>query len=412
MSDEITISLPKLGESIVSATIVQWFKKEGDDVALDEPLLEVSTDKVNSEIPSPVAGKLTKILASADEELQVGDPLAKISVSKTSSTQVETASVVEKKNTSSSSASSEMKEFFSPAVLRLASELGVGFEEMKNIQPTGAGGRITKQDIEAYAQSKKAPQPAISLPQQASVASCAKSAPCPLSDGEDIERLKMSGMRKAIADNMVRSFYEAPHATLVNEVDVTDVLKLIAQEKEAFLAKNGYKITITSFVAKAIAKALQEFPLINSSLDKDTIVVKRFVNLGIAVSIDQGLIVPVIRNCQRLSVSEIARAISDLSLKARTGKLSPSDVTDGTISMTNFGMSGVAIGIPIIRYPEVAIVGIGAIQKRVVALENDMMAIRSLMHISLTFDHRVLDGMYGCGFLGAVKKHLEQDLKI
>jgi 2-oxoglutarate dehydrogenase E2 component (dihydrolipoamide succinyltransferase) len=219
-------------------------------------------------------------------------------------------------------------------------------------------------------------------------------------------------MRKAIADNMVKSFYEAPHATLVNEVDVTDILKLVQQHKEEFLSKHGFKLTITSFVAKAISRALQEFPLINSSLDKDTILVKRFVNLGIAVSIDQGLIVPVIKNCQRMGITDIARSISELSQKARASKLSAGDVADGTISMTNFGMSGVAIGVPIIRYPEVAIVGIGAIQKRVVVLENDVMAIRSLMHVSLTFDHRVLDGMYGCGFLGSVKKHLEQDLKV
>jgi 2-oxoglutarate dehydrogenase E2 component (dihydrolipoamide succinyltransferase) len=413
MSEEITISLPKLGESIVSATIVQWFKKEGDDVALDEPLLEVSTDKVNSEIPSPVAGKLSKILASADEELQVGDPLAKIMVS-SSSKQESTAPRPEmKQQLPQQTESTEMKGFYSPAVLRLASELGVSLEEMKKISPTGAGGRVTKQDIETYAAQKcGAAKPSISLPAQAPVASCMKSDPCLQGSHSDVERLKMTGMRKAIADNMVRSFYEAPHATLVNEVDVTDALKLVATEKEAFLSKHGVKLTITSFVARAISKALQEYPLINSSLENDTILVKRFVNLGIAVSIDQGLIVPVIKNCQRLSIIEIAKAIAELSLKARTGKLSPGDVADGTISMTNFGMSGVAIGVPIIRYPEVAIVGIGAIQKRVVALENDMMAIRSLMHVSLTFDHRVLDGMYGCGFLGAVKKHLEHDLKI
>lgn len=413
MIEEITVALPKLGESIVSATIVQWFKKEGDEVALDESLLEVSTDKVNSEIPSPVAGRLTRILASADEELQVGDPLAKISVSSAAEKSYAPTPQVEKVSSAPAQTTGEMREFFSPAVLRTASELGVSLEEMKKIPATGAGGRITKQDIEAYVMKKNASAaPSITPPQQAAVSSCSKALPCSVTSEGDIERLKLTGMRKAIADNMVRSFYEAPHATLVNEVDVTEILKLITSQKEAFLAKHGVKLTITSFVAKAISRALQEYPLINSSLDKDTILVKRFVNLGIAVSIDQGLIVPVIKNCQRMNIIDIAKAISELSLKARTGKLSPGDVSDGTISMTNFGMSGVAIGIPIIRYPEVAIVGIGAIQKRVVALEGDLMAIRSLMHVSLTFDHRVLDGMYGCGFLGAVKKHLEQDLKI
>jgi len=404
MSKEITIVLPKLGESIVSATIVQWFKKEGDDVALDEPLLEVSTDKVNSEIPSPVAGKLIRILASADEELQVGDPLAKISSGSSVEKEVASDSLKETQAVASIPTTGEMREFYSPAVLRLASELGVSLDEMKKISATGAGGRITKQDIEAYSMKK------ISVPQLPPAPSCSKPAPCSL--GSDIERLKMTGMRKAIADNMVKSFYQAPHATLVSEVDVSEVLKVIAQQKEPFLTKHGVKLTITSFVAKAISRALQEFPLINSSLDQDTIIVKKFVNLGIAVSIDQGLIVPVIKNCQKLNIVEIAKAISDISIKARTGKLSPTDIADGTISMTNFGMSGVAIGIPIIRFPEVAIIGIGAIQRRVVALEGDLMAIRSLMHVSLTFDHRVLDGMYGCGFLAAVKKHLEHDLKI
>lgn len=417
MSEEITIALPKLGESIVSATIVQWFKKEGDEVLLDEPLLEVSTDKVNSEIPSPVAGRLTKILASPDEELQVGDPLAKISATSASEKAAIPSAQIEKPASAQVQTTGAMREFFSPAVLRVASELGVSLDEMKKIPATGAGGRITKQDIEAYAVKKTAPSTSsCSQVQQAPSGACSKAQSCSSSydnaGGSEIEKLQMTGMRKAIADNMVKSFYQAPHATLVNEVDVSEVLKLIASEKDAFFAKYGVKLTITSFVAKAISRALQEYPLINSSLDKDTILVKKFVNLGIAVSIDQGLIVPVIKNCQKMNIVDIAKTITELSTKARTGKLSQSDISDGTISMTNFGMSGVAIGIPIIRYPEVAIVGIGAIQKRVVALDGDLMAIRSLMHVSLTFDHRVLDGMYGCGFLGSVKKHLEQDLKI
>jgi 2-oxoglutarate dehydrogenase E2 component (dihydrolipoamide succinyltransferase) len=222
----------------------------------------------------------------------------------------------------------------------------------------------------------------------------------------------MSGMRKAIADNMVRSFYEAPHASLITEVDVTGVLKLIQKEKEGFFARHGVKLTITSFVARAMIKALQEFPLLNSSLDDDTIVVKRFVNVGIAVSVEQGIMVPVIKHCQRMNLAAIAKALGEVSEKARSNRLSPDDVADGTITLTNFGMSGVAIGIPIIRYPEVAIVGIGATQKKVVALDDETFGVRSMMHISLTFDHRVLDGMYGCGFLNSLKKHLEEDLRI
>ncbi|NDD58128.1 MAG: 2-oxo acid dehydrogenase subunit E2 [Chlamydiae bacterium] len=404
MSEEIVVSLPKLGESIVSATIVQWFKKEGDDVALDEPLLEVSTDKVNSEIPSPVAGRLLKILASPDEELQVGEPLAKIVILSSHEKGAVPPSSEVRPSSAQIPTSGDMKEFYSPAVLRLASELGIGFEEMKKIIPSGAGGRISKVDIESYAARKMKPSSCMPCATKIESANQASSA--------DIERLKMTGMRKAIADNMVKSFYEAPHATLVSEVDVTEVLKLIQKSKDSFLTEHGFKLTITSFISKAIARALQEYPMINSSLEQDTIVVKKYVNLGIAVSVDSGLVVPVIKQCQKMGIVEIAKSISALSSKARNNKLLPCDVTEGTITITNFGMSGVAIGIPIIRYPECAIVGIGAIQKRVVPLEDDILAVRSLMHVSLTFDHRVLDGMYGCGFLAAVKKHLEHDLII
>ena len=392
MSEEqdYQVTLPKLGESIVSATIVQWFKKEGDNINLDEPLLEVSTDKVNSEIPAPVSGVITSIKASPDQELQVGDLLATIRVRV--GLQKEAISPSPQKIESSSS--NEMKDVFSPALLRLAREQGVSLEELESIPSTGASGRLTKRDVEDYLENKKSTHK-----------------PCPLKQTPslDIERVKMSGMRKAIADNMVRSFYEAPHATLITEVDVTNIVKLIQKEKEAFLAKNGAKLTITAFAARAIAKALREYPLINSSLEGDTICLKRFVNIGIAVSVDQGIVVPVVKNCQTISFTDIAKTIGDLSLRARSGTLAPHEVQEGTITLTNFGISGVQIGIPIIRHGEVAIVGMGAIHKKVVVLEDDLFGVRSMMHLSLTFDHRVLDGMYGCGFLNALKEHLEKD---
>lgn len=399
MSEDIKVLLPKLGESIHSATIVQWFKKIGDTISLDEPLLEVSTDKVNSEIPSPVAGVLKEIHASPDQELQVGELIAVIGTSVQAGIR-ETASTPA--IFASSQENNEMKNFFSPALLRIAREKGIGFQELEKILGTGMGGRLTKSDLEEYIDKKFA-----------SAKPCpyaAKSIIPPVSTESEmnVERLKMTGMRKAIADNMVRSFYEAPHATLVTEVDVTHLIKKIQAEKETFLAKHGFKLTITAFVARAIAKALQEYPLINSSLEGDTILVKRFVNLGIAVSVDQGLMVPIVKHCQRMDIVEIAKTIGELSTKARTGKLTPDDVTDGTITMTNFGMSGVQIGVPIIRFPEVAIVGVGSTYKRVVPLEDDVLAVRSMMYISVTFDHRVLDGMYGCGYLGALKKHLEE----
>lgn len=398
MSEEIKVLLPKLGESIHSATIVQWFKKVGDPVNLDEPLLEVSTDKVNSEIPSPVAGVLKEIHAHPDQELQVGALIAVIGA-KVGLKEASGALVPDQAFAAVATQSDEMKNFFSPALLRVARESGIALEDLEKIPGTGMGGRLTKNDLEAYVEKKKT-----------SSKPCPYAAkPAPLSSELDVERLKMTGMRKAIADNMVRSFYEAPHATLVTEVDVTNVMRLIQGKKEEFQSKQGFKLTISAFVARAISKALLDYPLINSSLDKDTILVKRFVNLGIAVSVDNGLMVPVVKNCQHMGITAIAKAIGELSAKARNGKLSPDDVSEGTITMTNFGMSGVQIGIPIIRYPEVAIVGVGSVYKRVVPLENDVLAIRSLMNISLTFDHRVLDGMYGCGFIGALKNHFEEE---
>jgi len=399
MSEQINVTLPKLGESIVNATVVQWFKKIGDTILLDEALLEVSTDKVNSEIPSPVAGIVKQILVAPDQEVSVGDLLAVIEVvGSTSSTTPLTHQTTSVPGNAPAQDES-MKNFFSPGLLQAAREQGIGLDELEKIPATGAGGRVSKKDLENYIAKKEgAPK---------------NKAPCPLkSSGVDIERIKMSGMRKAIADNMVRSFYEAPHATLVTEVDVTAVLKWIQKNKDEFQTKYGVKLTITAFVVRAMIRALQEYPLLNSSLEQDTIVLKRFVNVGIAVSVDQGIMVPVIKHCQRLTLPEMAKQLYELTQKARGNTLSVDDVNEGTITLTNFGMSGVAIGIPIIRYPEVAIIGIGAVQKKVVVLEDDAFAVRSMIHASLTFDHRVLDGMYGCGFLNAFKKHLESEVAL
>lgn len=384
MANVIKIVLPKLGESIVSATVVRWFKKEGDFVALDEPLLEVSTDKVNSEIPSPSAGILKEILVSVDQEVEVGAPLALLST--------ETAKEKGKEEESfipSSQKGETRKDLLSPSVMRLIQEKGIPFDEIDKIPHTGEGGRLTKKDVENYQ----------------------RKAPCPLKSHSDggVERVKMSSLRKAIAENMVRSFYEAPHASLMTEVDVTLIMKKIQESKAAFLQEHGAKLSITAFVARAIVQAVQQYPLINASLEQDTIVMKKFVNLGIAVSVEQGVMVPVLRGCEKMSLPVIAQTIAHLAEKARHQKLSPQEVQEGTVTMTNFGMTGTMIGIPIIRYPEVAIVGLGAVTKKVVAMPDDSMQIRSVMWVSLTFDHRVLDGLYGCAFLNALKTELEKE---
>ena len=389
MTEPIKINLPKLGESIVSATVVQWFKNVGDRVELDEPLLEVSTDKINSEIPSPAAGILQEILAQPSQEMQVGEALAILSGVGAAVQQPELVSAPVP--ASSCCSAGEMEDFLSPSVMRLLKEKGLKLEEIDRIPRTGQGGRLTKKDVEDYVPAGATPLP----PQR-----------------DDTERVKMSSLRKAIADNMVRSFYEAPHASLVTEVDVTKLVKLIQDQKASFLQKHGAKLSVTAFVARAMARSLQAFPLLNASLEGDTIVMKRFVNLGVAVSVEQGVMVPVIRGCQRLSLPDISKQIAELAEKARTGRLEIGESREGTITMTNFGMTGTMIGVPIIRYPEVAIIGLGAINRKVVAMPDDSIAIRSMMWVSLTFDHRVLDGIYGCGFLGELKKHLEEDISL
>ena len=392
MNEIFEVILPKLGESIHEATVVEWLKKPGDHVALDEPLLEVATDKVNSEIPSPQAGVLQEILVQKDEKVAVGKPLAKMLVGEgalPSKKEVKEETLKPKEECKS--------RFFSPAVMKLADKKGIPLTALESIEGSGAGGRVSRKDLEAYL-DKQAPQ------------KLETSNECfpGYNSGQEEELIQMSGMRRAIAENMVKSFYQAPHASLVTEVDMTPIMRFIKKEKDDFLSKTKAKLTITSFVIQALASAAKQFPLMNSSVkDGNQILVKHYVNIGIAVSIDQGLVVPVIKGCHKAKFTDIAMGVADLSKRARTGRLFPQDVQNGTMTLTNFGMSGTLIGTPILRYPEVAIIGMGAIQKRVVVLSDDSFAVRNMIYMSLTFDHRVIDGMYGCSFLNAVKVNLE-----
>jgi 2-oxoglutarate dehydrogenase E2 component (dihydrolipoamide succinyltransferase) len=392
MNRVVQIVLPKLGESILTARVIHWLKNVGDMIHLDEALLEVATDKVNSEIPSPVAGKIHQILVQPGEEVPVGAVLALIEPF-----DIPSAIVPEKspERGAAESPSSEMKDFYSPALLRFARDHGLELQELKEMGATGAGGRLTIRDLEEHiAQRERRNTPPL----------CSAR---PIEQG--VEKIKMTRLRKIIAEKMAQSYREVPHATLVMEVDVTSPLKFAQQYKAKFLADYGVKLTITPFVAWGIAQALQKYPLLNASLEEDTIIIKRYVNLGIAVSVNEGVIVPVIPQCQTLTLPETAQAIHALAERARKQALKVEDIEGGTITLTNFGMSGVAIGIPIIRHPEVAILGIGAISKKVAVTSEDGFAIRSLMHISLTFDHRIFDGMYGCEFLHTLKVYLEKE---
>lgn len=400
MNKEFTVQLPKLGESITSATIVQWFKKQGDFVKLDEPLVEVSTDKVNSEIPSPVSGVITKIHAQDAQELEVGAPLCVIEVSSNAGAPVQASSApIETKVAAPCQMNTSNKDFFSPAVVNYAQSQGVSFEDLRKIQGTGEGGRVTKKDVENYVSMKAS----ASKPSQAAEVSAPKEIKG--------QRIKMDPMRKAIADNMVKSFYTAPHASLIDTIDVTDILAWIEANKAKFQTEHGVKISLTAFMALACAQALKEYPLLNSQVQNDEIVIKDHVNLGLAVSVGSGLLVPVIAACENFRLSDMARAISDKALRAREGKLMPSEVKEGSFTLTNFGMGGVQIGMPIIRFPEVAIVAVGTIGKMCMPLDDNTIGIRSCVTLTLTFDHRVVDGLYGCGFINSVKASLKNLIK-
>lgn len=397
MKDQIQIQLPKLGESILGATVVQWLKQIGDRVELDEALLEVSTDKVNSEIPSPVAGILKEIYVQENDEVEIGAPLALIEVAEKISLDQPQLSV-EKVSEKNAQNASDLSHFFSPAVFQMAMQAGISIEDLQSIPGSGEGGRITKKDVELF------------ISQQAH--SAAEDVPL-ISSSATSSKIKICGLRKAIADNMTRSYREVPHAAIVNEIDVTDLLKFISQRKVQFQQEHGVNLTITSFIAKAIANAVAKFPLVNASVDQDTIIVKHAVNVGVAVGVEQGVIVPVIKQCELKDITAIAKSIADLSSRTRAGQLTPDEVRDGTITMTNFGMAGARMGFPIIRFPEVAIIGIGAIQKRLMVIEEDAIAIRQMVDMTFCFDHRVIDGLYGCAFLNAMKEELKvSELKL
>jgi 2-oxoglutarate dehydrogenase E2 component (dihydrolipoamide succinyltransferase) len=385
MDNEVKIFLPKLGESIISAIIVRWLKKEGEEVDIDDPLVEVATDKVNSEIPSPVKGVVKQIFAKENQELRVGELLVTISIaSKEAPSKIPEVKVHFQEGKSYACPAMKKKELFlSPAAKVLVDKNNLSLEELGKISPTGAGGRISRGDIEKYLKSKDLP----SMTKE--------------------EAVKMTSMRKAIASSMVKSTQNIPSASLISEIDVTDLLKLIQNSKEEFLKKNGFKLTITSFLIKALAESIKSYPYLNATLVEDTIYLKKEINIGLAVNVDQGLVVPVITDCGSRSITELARSVDLLGKKARGGTLSPDDIQSGTITMSNFGMGGALISIPIIKHPEAAIVGIGAIIKKVMVMDDDTMAIRSIMNVSLTFDHRIIDGMYGCNFMQEFKNYLE-----
>jgi len=423
--------MPKMGESITEGTIIKWLKEIGDKVEKDEIVLEISTDKVDSEIPTPVSGKIVEFLANENDTVEVGNVIARIEtegdgeaakpesgtpdIEKVEeSTSVEEPTSGEKPAITETPAEakpaspdneikSESSKFFSPVVLNIARTEGVSSAELESINGTGISGRVTKKDILNYIETRKSPAAAPVAP--ASTTATAPISP-PSVSGEGIEIIPMDRIRKKIAEHMVHTVHTAAHVGLYIEVDMFSVHKIRENSKTNFYRKEGIKLTFMPFISEAIVKTLKEFPLVNSSIEGDNILVKHFINLGIAVDTEQGLIVPVIKNAESLNLTGIARAINDLASRARNRKLKPDEVSGGTFSISNFGVFGTKIGFPLINQPQVAILGVGGLEKRAIVV-NDAIAIRPMMDVSITFDHRLIDGSLGARFLQRLKEHLE-----
>jgi len=383
MGKEIKILLPKLGESIVSGTVVQILKKEGDEIFKDAPLVEISTDKVNTEIPSAVTGKIKKIFVHLSQEIFVGDPIAMVEME-----EIEEKTFPEKKSLDEKTPIREenLEKLFSPAVLQLAKKHHLSMSDLEKIPISQKGGRLSKKDIEAYLEKKT----------------------------EKKETKKpLSILRKAIAQNLTKSFYEAPHASVFTEINMTKLQEFIEKNKEEFLKKNNLKLTITPFLAKALSHVLKKYPMLNSTLHQDMLTIKHYINLGIAVNTDEGVMVFVIKDAEKKSLAEIAQIIKTNAEKAKDHTLEITDTQEGSITLTNFGMTGVLMGCPIIRYPESAIIGAGSITKRwVVEKGNNTPVIGDIMMMSVTFDHRIVDGVYACQFLQELKKELEENISL
>ena len=465
--------MPKMGESIMEGTVTEWKKKVGDYVEQDETVLEIATDKVDSEVPAPIAGTIVEILVEEGETVEVGTPIAIIDTeggSAGSATEKEDkqpkkeepakaeqeqeAPAEEKEEEEKQPAPAQAKaggtngsaqpkqpvesstppqrkgsdgRFYSPLVRSIAQEEGVSQEELESIEGSGSQGRVSKKDLLNYIEQKKS-----GAEQPASKTITRPGAPEPVKKAategekirageihvnwpkENVEVIQMDRMRKSIAEHMIRSKQTSAHVTTFAEADVTSLVRFRDKNKRQFLEENGFKLTFTPFFIEATIQAIREFPLINSSVDGDKIILKRDINYGIAVALGDsgsgGLIVPVIKNAGEMNIHGLARSVVTLAQKARSKSLSPDDLTGGTFTLTNYGSVGNLAGTPIINQPQVAIFGTGAIVKRPVVMETeygDTIGIRHMMYLSMSYDHRIIDGAHGGAFIQRVKEILE-----
>jgi 2-oxoglutarate dehydrogenase E2 component (dihydrolipoamide succinyltransferase) len=415
------VVMPKLGESITQATITKWFKKEGDTVEEDDVLLEIATDKVESEIPSPVAGTIEKILFKEGDVVPVGALIMVIalegSVIETPSTPVqsasETASTPVKTNVpTSEKVESLTGQFYSPLVKTIAKQENISADELDKIPGTGENGRVKKDDILKYIENRKIPQEIVVAKPAPQVSTSQSSAPASVKLFPGDEIVEMDRMRRAIADHMVMSKHTSPHVTGFVEADVTNMVLWRTKNKDEFQKREKLNLTYMPIFLEATVKALKDFPQINASVDGYNVILRKNIHLGVAVALPSGnLIVPVIKNADNLNLTGIAREMNRLAEAARTNKLQPDDIQGGTFTISNFGSFKNSFGTPIINQPQAAILATGSIEKKPAVLETptgDVIAIRHKMFLSLSYDHRIVDGALGGAFLRRIADYLEQ----
>jgi 2-oxoglutarate dehydrogenase E2 component (dihydrolipoamide succinyltransferase) len=441
----VDLIMPKLGESIMEATILKWHKKPGEPVKQDEAILDIATDKVDSEVPSTAAGTLAEILFKENDVVAIGTVIARIETSATATVQTHTtpdspaanpaptqvaevtapAEVPYVPMSVPASNGNGKSRFYSPLVLTIAGTEGVSMAELETIQGTGNEGRVTKKDILNYVSNKKSgaisntstsaatpAQPAVVT--TAPIISTATPATPPTAEKVyegNVEIIEMDRMRKLIAKHMVDSKHTSPHVTSFAEADVTNMVLWREKQKRNFEKENGTRLTFTPMFIDCLVRVIKKYPMINCSLDGDKIIVKKDLNIGMATALPTGnLIVPVIKNADHFNMVGLSKAVNSLADAARSNKLKPDDTVGGTFTLTNVGTFGSLMGTPIINQPQVAIMAVGAIKKRPVVIETeqgDTIGIRHMMYLSLSYDHRIVDGSLGASFLTAVAKEFE-----
>lgn len=423
--------MPKMGESIMEATILKWVKNIGDRVEVDDTIVEIATDKVDSEVPSPVSGVLTEIFFEENDTVDIGkviayiategeentpkaSPAAKIEKSPAVVASEPNGAVVQQPKrmalSTSTGSTVESNRFYSPLVKNIAQKENISFQELDTIQGSGANGRVTKKDILAFIENRSSGAP-VAKPMQKSPGNKQKAKSASTTSSGEIEIIEMGRMRKLIADHMLMSKQTSPHVTSFIEVDVTNIVNWRNRIKKDFQQRFNQKITYTPIFIEAVAKAIGDFPMVNISVDGTNILVKKDINIGMATALPSGnLIVPVIKNADQLNLLGVSKQVNDLAARARANKLKPEEIQDGTFTITNVGTFGNVMGTPIINQPQVAILAIGAIRKKPAVIETeygDVIAIRQMMFMSLSYDHRVVDGFLGGSFLRRIGDYLE-----